>query len=96
MTPRAPLVRCVMELYVYLRMGGSWEDIRMHLMSKEALSAVAAFDVSKARCYHAADRHKLLAVIEAGFGTFAPFNKIVRTMIKTETVVNADASVLTA
>ena len=55
---------CVMELYVYLRMGGSWQDIRLHVMSKDALSAVAAFDAGKARCYHDADRHKLLAVID--------------------------------
>ena len=39
---------------------------------------LARFDAGKARCYLDKDREKLLAVIEAGFGTFAPFNRIVR------------------
>ena len=45
---------------------------------------------SQARCYHNADRHKLLAVIEAGFGSFDPFNKIVRGLIKDKVMDAAD------
>ena len=32
----------------------------------------------KSSCFLEGDRQKLLAVIEAGFGSFVPFNKLVR------------------
>ena len=71
---------CVMELFVYLRMGGRREDVTVRLLgATEAVrELLARFDAGKARCYLGKDREKLLAVIEAGFGTFAPFNGIVR------------------
>jgi hypothetical protein len=34
-------------------------------------SSLARFDASKAQCFLAKDRQKLLAVVEASFGTFA-------------------------
>ena len=36
------------------------------------------FDAGKAHCFLDDDRQRLWAVIEASFGTFEPFNKIVR------------------
>ena len=36
------------------------------------------FDAAKAKCFLARDRHHLWAVIEASFGTFTPFNAVVR------------------
>ena len=48
--------------------------------SADALSK--AFDAGKARCFLDQDRQRLLAVIEASFGTFAPFNKLVRGMFE--------------
>ena len=71
---------CVMELFVYLRMGGQREDVTVRLLgATEAVrELLVRFDAGKARCYLGKDREKLLAVIEAGFGTFTPFNSIVR------------------
>ena len=46
-------------------------DANLHL-------SLAHFDAGKAQCFLAKDREKLLAVIEASFGTFGPFNEIVR------------------
>ena len=71
---------CVMELFVYLRMGGRTEDVHIRLLDDSADLArlLSSFDAGKARCFLDDDRHKLLAVIEASFGTFDPFNKIVR------------------
>ena len=71
---------CVMELFVYLRMGGRREDVTVRLLgdTEAVRELLARFDAGKARCYLDKDREKLLAVIEAGFGTFAPFNRIVR------------------
>ena len=61
-------------------MGGSRDDVEVRLLDDaEALvRLLARFDAGKARCYVPQDRERLLAVIEAGFGTFQPFNRIVR------------------
>ena len=39
---------------------------------------LATFNAAKAQCFMQADRQKLLAVIEAGFGNFEDFNQAVR------------------
>lgn len=65
-------------------MGGSDDDIVIEVLSEPATFAadVASFDAAKARCFHDKDRQRLLAVIEAAFGTCAPFNKIVRSIFE--------------
>ena len=45
------------------------------MMSK---ARFAQFDVANARCARKEDTQKLLACIEMGFGTYAPFNQLVR------------------
>ena len=72
---------CVVELFVYLRMGGRKEAVLVQLLEEDGAELpllLSRFDAAKARCFLDEDRHKLLAVIEAAFGTFAPFNAIVR------------------
>jgi hypothetical protein len=39
---------------------------------------LAHFDAAQAKCFLMRNRQRLLAVIEASFGTVAPFNKTVR------------------
>jgi len=73
--------RCVMEIFVFLQMGGERErmvvspldfgDAHLHL-------SLAHFDAAQAQCFLAKDREKLLAVVEGSFGTFEPFNQKVR------------------
>ena len=69
-----------MELFVYVRMGGKRERLVSRLLddSTDLATRLAKFDAEDARCYLDNDRQKLLAVIEAAFGTFTPFNTIVR------------------
>jgi len=71
---------CVMEVFVFLKMGGRQESLIVKLLNNEnALHRLLeGFEAGKARCFLDADRHHLLAVIETGFGSFAPFNAIVR------------------
>jgi hypothetical protein len=71
----------VVEIFVFLQMGGERERMVLHPL--EAGDAhlhysLAHFDAEKAQCFLAKDRDKLLAVVQASFGTFGPFNKIVR------------------
>ena len=73
-----------MELFVFVRMGGSREDIDVRLLEETTNPAVrlTSFDAGAAKCFLDRDRQKLLAVIEATFGTFSPFNKLVRELFK--------------
>jgi hypothetical protein len=72
---------CVMELFVFVRMGGQKSDIVLSLLDKVDLTR---FDAGNAQCFLDLDRQKLLAVIESSFGTFDPFNKIVRAIFAGE------------
>ena len=70
-----------MELFVFVKMGGEPNDIVTKLLddgSTDLTSCLAKFDAGQARYYLDKDRQGLWAVIEASFGTFEPFNRIVR------------------
>ena len=72
---------CVMELFVFVQMGGQQDRINVQLLGDDAAQIarhLACFDAGAALCYLDSDRQKLWAVIEASFGTFAPFNNTVR------------------
>ena len=71
---------CVMELFVYVRMGGRYEDVIVKLLSRtdDINAALESLDASEAQCFRDSDRQRLLAVIEASFGTTKAFNKVVR------------------
>ena len=81
---------CIIELYTFLRMGGTLSRIRVIPVEDSMLSGTAAssqewaadyfrnFDVCKAKCFKQEDEQHLLGVIESGFGSFNGFNQIVR------------------
>ena len=81
---------CVMELYTFLRMGGTLsriqvlptDDIQHGDGAEEARAWAAryfgAFDVRHAKCARSEDEQHLLGIIEAGFGSFDSFNEVVR------------------
>ena len=66
---------------MFVRMGGETNDIVVKLLddgSSDLTTCLAKFDAGQAQCFLDRDRQKLWAVIEASFGTFEPFNRIVR------------------
>ena len=70
-----------MELFTFVKMNAGRSDaIIITLLddTPELLRSLDRFDAGKSRCFLDIDRQKLLAVIEASFGTFAPFNRLVR------------------
>jgi hypothetical protein len=70
-----------MEIFVFLTMGGERDAMIVKALDAEDAGfcrSLATFDAGKAECFLARDREKLLAVVEASFGTFGPFNRIVR------------------
>ena len=70
---------CVMEIFVFVQMGGERERAVILPLTDDAdlVDKLVRFNAGKAQCFLPGDRHKLLATIEASFGTFHPFNKIV-------------------
>ena len=75
---------CVMEIFVFVRMGGKQSNMVVRLLSGtdegKLQQKLLKFDAGKAKTFDPNDRERLWAVIEAAFGTFDPFNKIVRDM----------------
>ena len=72
-----------MELFIFVRMGGNRDDIKVSLLADNNLGInvylmLSRFDASQARCFLDGDRHRLLAVIEASFGTTSPLNTVIR------------------
>ena len=65
-------------------MGGAVSNITVVPIGAERASlevvksSFRAFRGEKAECFLAADRHKLLGVIEASFGDFREFDRLVR------------------
>eukprot|EP00520_Triparma_pacifica_P001181 CAMPEP_0118637044 /NCGR_PEP_ID=MMETSP0785-20121206/2946_1 /TAXON_ID=91992 /ORGANISM="Bolidomonas pacifica, Strain CCMP 1866" /LENGTH=528 /DNA_ID=CAMNT_0006528211 /DNA_START=94 /DNA_END=1676 /DNA_ORIENTATION=+ len=72
---------CIMEVFVFLRMGGSLDRIQVlpvGMSVAEAKSTFSNVDVSQSTCYKENDRQKLMAIIETGFGDFYEFNELLR------------------
>ena len=70
---------CVMELFVFLQMGGARERVTaLALPGKEVQRELATFDAAKAQCFKQEDRERLLSIIEGAFGDFGTFNAAVR------------------
>ena len=87
---------CVMEIFTFLFMGGKLDRIEIHALSAsddaptspadgrrgldDLKHQFATFDAAKAQCFLPKDKHRLLAVVEAGFGDFKVFNQRVRSI----------------
>lgn len=86
---------CVVEIFVFLRMGGQHAQIHTHafghafgsetrLHHRDArLKEMASFKASQARCESRVDRETLLAIIETGLGGLQPFNVLIRQVLST-------------
>ena len=77
---------CVMEVFIFMRIkdlgAGSTQltsQLKVKLLgdTSNLTQTLACFDAKKAQCRYNRDRQRLLAMIEASFGTTAPFNKLV-------------------
>jgi hypothetical protein len=69
-----------MELFTFIRVGGTRDRIFLAELSTDVGAALARISATKAACTVAGDRQRLLAVIETGFGDLRPFNRVVRGM----------------
>lgn len=75
---------CIMEMTVFLYMGGTPETVHLRTISQAgATFGMTSFSVAQAKCSNESDKQMLLAVVEAGFGGAASFNKLVISMMTT-------------
>ena len=82
-----------MEIFVFIRTGGKRISVKLLDESDSALAArLVHFDAAKALCRYDRDRQRLLAVIEASFGTAAPFNELVIEVLNTQVLGLKEAS----
>ena len=76
-----------MEVFTFVYMGGSFSRIDVILIGAEAgrhasqADLLEHFDCRKATCRYESDKQRLLAVIEAAFGEFESFNRIVHLLL---------------
>ena len=71
--------QCIVEVFTYLRMGGSPEQMIVVPLAGDAPTLnFSTFDAENAKCFSPEDKRKLLQAITQAFGTCAPFNAIVR------------------
>lgn len=79
---------CVVELYVFLEMGGAESHLQLLILAAEARSMMAVhhevdnFDAASATCHSEEDKERLLDVVEAGFGGLDHFSQAVRDILK--------------
>jgi hypothetical protein len=65
---------CVVELFVFVTMGGKLEDVEVIILSEtpeeqtKIIESFDTFDARLANCFDPADANRLLEMIEAGFG----------------------------
>jgi len=97
---RAP--RCVIEIFIFVMMGGSPKHIQLvpvpdvvagaPLLPHEAIAelrrAIDTFDAAQAQCSHAEDRDRLMLVLEAAPGSVEGFNHEARELMRESLLAN--------
>ena len=69
---------CIIEMFTFIRGGGSLDRISVYPLDIDAKAAVVAFGVEKCDCTVIQDKERLLAIVESSFGSFGEFNDICR------------------
>lgn len=74
--------RCVIEVYTFVKMGGTRQRIVVQRLSPTVDGTRAKrFHAGHADCFKREDKERLLGIVEAGFGTLAPFNRIMSSVL---------------
>ena len=69
---------CVLEMFTFLRGGGSLDRIAVYPLDINSTEAITNFDIRRADCTVKQDRHRMLAIVESSFSTFDEFNNACR------------------
>ena len=80
-----PHPRSVIELFTFIKMGGDRQRIVVRRLGAHTDATATTFDAEQASCYKKEDKERLLGIVEAGFGTLTPFNRIMKAVLTTGT-----------
>ena len=72
---------CVLEMFTFLRSGGTLGRVIVKPLDLDAAEACALFDIRHADCYVSADKQRLLAIVESSYGSFEQFNSACKQML---------------
>ena len=76
-------------------MGGERERIRvLELGGVDVRVALNRFDAAEAQCFLKDDQERLLAIIEAGFGSLSPFSALIRSIFIDARATNLESLVV--
>lgn len=80
---------CVVEIFVFLAMGGSPDDLELRILSagdecnlETFHMAVGHFDAEDCMCFCEDDKDRLLTFVEAGFGDLGEFNHALKDVFR--------------
>ena len=74
---------CLLEMFLYVQMGGDRERISVQLLSDDAKATLTTVSAARAQCFDPRERQRLLAVIESAFGNLGPFDEVLRHVLST-------------
>ena len=85
----------MVELFVFLHCGGDRERIRvLEFGGVDVRVALNRFRAQEAKCFLKEDQERLLAVVESGFGSLAPFNALIRSIFIDARATNLESLVV--
>ena len=94
---------CVLECFIFLKMGGSIDRIELYPITPDVESRFALqvnsirvvhtlvdFESGRATCFKPEERNHLLSVIETGFGSLHEFDNVVRAVLREKLEAHCD------
>ena len=72
---------CVLEMFTFLRSGGTIDRIVLKPLDIDASSVLASFDIRKSDCFMQSDKQRLLAIVESSYFSSHAFNSACRKIL---------------
>lgn len=77
---------CVMEVFVYLAMGRTWDSFTFRALDEgpTALGVheqIESFNAVRAKCFKKSDKDRLLSIVASSFGDIKSFNNTLKSML---------------
>ena len=73
---------CVLELFTFVRSGGTVDQIMLKpLHGDDAAAAISGLDIRSADCFLREDKQRILAIVEASYGSSNDFNRACRRIL---------------
>lgn len=83
----------MLELFTFVRSGGSLDAVVLKPLKLEsAESAIKDLDISKADCFQRQDKQRILAIVEANFGSSMQFNLSCRQILSSKLAATTGTS----